>query len=254
MRSNVTLALSAYYRCDSTCLFLGDCCYDYLMKCDPRNSSFDSTITEQANIFRWCAGHSSCNKLYDFIHTSKRHIHVIDSCPIDTNTNNNNANDAYCVNENKYLTFTNYVPVVSRGIPYLNTYCAACHGVQLKDIDPITEGSTSLCHTKSVNPEYPLFHFYPKVICEHVTVNHLVKYTKLTKRIADNCLISIDPPMRYCTGGKYMEECYAYKSVHGERFTAKIRLVKFVVGIWITRSNNLASGLKSNKNVTHELL
>ena len=217
---SASVIMPKYCTCDSTCLFLGDCCYDYLMKCDPRNLSFDVAIAEQANIFRRYAGQSSCNEVYVYgtEYSRKRHIRIVDGCPHSPNTD---VYDEYCRNENEYLTFANYVPIVAQGIPYLNIYCAACHGVKLKDIDPITEVSPVLCHTEIVNPEYILYHFYPNFRCESVTVDPLVTFTKLTYRIAENCVFNIDSPMRYCTSGKYMEECFAYKTAPGQCFTSK---------------------------------
>ena len=35
------------------------------------------------------------------------------------------------------------------------------------------------------------------------------------------CIENIDTPIRYCLGGKYQEECYAYKTAYGKVFMAK---------------------------------
>ena len=212
------ISSSEYCKCDPICLFLGDCCYDYLMKCDPRKLSFEEAIIEQANEFRRHAGQSSCSLLFKTEYDRYRRIYVVDGCPIDKSTD---FYDTYCRNQSG--TFANYLPVVARGIPYLNVYCAACHGVMLKDIDVVIGNSTVLCQTHFSESEYPLFHFYPSFVCAFVTLKHLVKYTTLMKRIREKCLKNIDPPIRYCLGGKYQEECYAYKTAYGERFTAKNR-------------------------------
>ena len=138
------ISSSEYCKCDPICLFLGDCCYDYLMKCDPRKLSFEEAIIEQANEFRRHAGQSSCSSLFNTGYGRYGPIRVVDGCPTDKSTD---FYYTYCRNENQFETFANYLPIVARGIPYMNVYCAACHGVMLKDIDMVIGDSTVLCHT-----------------------------------------------------------------------------------------------------------
>ena len=188
------------------------------MICDARNFSFDEAIEEQAKHCQGYTAQSACNWLYETEHNKHSPIRIVDSCPIDQNTDVYGVN---CKQTNQPRSFANFVPVVARGIPYLNVYCAACHGMMLKGIETITGSATVVCHTRSALPEYPLFYFSQNFTCESVTVNHLAKYTKLIKRIAETCLYDIDPPTRYCTGGKYQQECIAYKTASGQMFTAK---------------------------------
>ena len=151
----------------------------------------------------------------------------MDDCPI--SNKNTDVYDTYCRNENQSRTFANYVPIVARGIPYLNVYCAACHGVMLKDVNVVTRGSTVLCQPKSLRPENPLFHFYPSFICKSVEVKYLDKYTKLVKRITENCVNVIDPPMRYCTCGNIGKNAMHTK-LHTDTFSQqKMRLVLLVI-------------------------
>ena len=216
--TSLSTALSEYCKCDPICLFLGDCCYDYLIICDARNFSFDEVIEEQAKHFHRHAGQSSCNGLYVTEYNKLTTIRLVDSCPIDKNTD---VYDAQCKQTHQSRSFANYVYIVAGGIPYLNIYCAACHGMMLKDIETVTGSTTVMCRTESTLPKYPSFHFYHNFTCESVKVDHLDKYTKLIKRTTGDCWSYIDSPMRYCTGGKYREECYAYKTANGCFFKAK---------------------------------
>ena len=204
----------AYHRqckCDPTCLFLGDCCYDYLLKCNPQKTTFDAALSEQSNSFRKYFGQSSCNGFYkmkyDDVDTD--YIRLVDSCPNDIT-----IHGALCRNDGNTTTIANFIPVVAQGVPFFNVYCAACHGMMLKDIYTLTAKPQVSCLKPKENLVYPssLRHFYPKFSCNRTTIDLSARYIKVIGRSSD-CVCGSDQPEDYCASGEYQNECFAYKAI-----------------------------------------
>ena len=50
--------------CDKYCMFIGDCCYDYLMECDKRALDINTALNAQSNLYQQFKRYSSCKTNY----------------------------------------------------------------------------------------------------------------------------------------------------------------------------------------------
>ena len=97
--------------CDHACMFLGDCCYDYLLKCDPRDLDISVALDEQYSVFRQLDRHSSCV----ILHLSKMNpLKMVNSCP--SAVHNSSAIASMCKGSRGKQTMSTCVSVLSDGV------------------------------------------------------------------------------------------------------------------------------------------
>ena len=120
--------------CDDTCLYIGDCCYDFFYLCKGE-FNLDDALMKQLEIMKNFVDKTVCTKHY--IQTTAElneylviKIPMIAKCP--PNTTDNLL--ALCVDyQNNILSVLPPIPIIHHGILYSNIYCSFCNGVPLEE-------------------------------------------------------------------------------------------------------------------------
>ena len=187
-------------KCDHTCLFLGDCCYDYLMKCGHHKLSINKALAKQIS-FRRFFDHATCDKSFLYVGCGLR---VVSQCP------QNSIHSARC--GAKRGTPSNFMPVVANGIPFRNLYCAACHGMLMKDVHIISKNPGLSCDAPKDLP-VPWDIFNHRLSCSYNPNDASSAYVAMMGRIALYCHDKTFHPIETCDDGEYKEECRAYRAI-----------------------------------------
>ena len=180
--------------CDKSCLFLGDCCFDFLFECDSRFKSLEDGITQQMVHFRrfqrytmpWSVSVIDLNKRQLF---EQLLIPVIRKCP-------ENASKDYielCENLQGRYDIAE-APVVFQGAVFYNDFCAACHGIPQEEIENfqiVVDGGST----------------YKKVFLS--AANSPVRISRFYGNIRQN-FCTTNPMATICGGGPYKDECDSY--------------------------------------------
>ena len=192
--------------CDHACMFLGDCCHDYLLECDPRKLDDSAALREQLSVFRRYHRHSSCiTEALSGIEALK----MVNTCP--QTVHSDNEIGSMCSNHSDKRTMSSCVPVESDGILYRNIYCAACHGRPLHQVHTVASFE---CPSHSISDShYHLLPFADKIDCG--TCNITVK--PQFKRYGDACWCRQALPDRSCVIPLHEDECNAYTEVVYDR-------------------------------------
>ena len=203
-----TRSLFLECKCDHACMFLGDCCYDYLIECDPRELNFSAALLHQYSIFHRFKQHSDCT--YFHIKGNEPHSYrIVNSCP--NSSDKQSVIELMCSAENGKRSISTYMPVESNGVLYLNIYCAACHGLALHQLRHVVQGFG--CTSSSpgqIDPDWLPFDM--DVRCLENRLNIKPSFNDL-KRYRDTCMCSYQMPDRSCTDDTYHKECNAYANV-----------------------------------------
>ena len=188
-------------------MFLGDCCYDYLMVCDPRKKDLSTALYQQYQIFRRFRGYSSC--LYILLAgIGSRPIKMVNSCPKSPQMDNITKQELCGAREER--TISTYIPVESNGVLYSNMYCAACHGQRFHQLRPVAY-SDFVCKPSEFNKtEAHWLPFDKHFMCVDYELRILPGFHGL-ERYFGSCACS--EPDRVCTDETYEEECNAYSYV-----------------------------------------
>ena len=188
-------------------MFLGDCCYDYLMECDPREMDLPTALHQQYQTFRRYRRYSKCAYAY-LEGMGLRQIRMVNSCPSSPQTDHI-INSELC-GSNEERTISSYVPVESNGVLYSNMYCAACHGQRFHQLRPVAHHQFAC---KSVDPshaESQWLTFDNNFLCVNYELKILPGLDGLMRYLGQcQCL----EPDRACTNEMYEEECNAYSYV-----------------------------------------
>ena len=115
--------------CDIHCMFIGDCCYDYLTECDDRGFIMRSALIEQNNFYQRFKRYSQCINT-NFEDKSYGYVLQIGTCP-----EGNEGLTELCKGKRGSKLPSWYIPVTARGILFSNVYCAACHGIRLMEVE-----------------------------------------------------------------------------------------------------------------------
>ena len=194
--------------CDRTCMYLGDCCYDYLMECDPRDMDLPTALHQQYQTFRRFRRYSKCvNTFLEEIGASR--IRMVTSCP---SSLNDNISDSIPCGARDERTISTYVPVESNGVLYSNMYCAACHGQRFHQLRPVAYHGFA-CKTMG-HVESQWLPFDKKLMCIEYKLRILPGFDNL-KRYMSSC--GCFQPDRTCTDEAYEEECNAYAYIVYDR-------------------------------------
>ena len=195
--------------CDRICLFLGDCCYDYLMKCGAQKLNIDKALAEQAN-FRRFADYATCDN-HQMSSESPCGIRIVNRCPED---NLHTIHSVLC--EAKNGTTSMFMPVVARGVPFRNVYCAACHGMLKRDVRIISKDHQLLCGDDGWE-DTPWNMFNPRLSCAQNTLKVSKSYALMKFRLSENCNHDVLPSAEHCNDDEYQEECRAYSAYRAVR-------------------------------------
>ena len=187
-------------KCDHTCLFLGDCCYDYLLKCSHQKLSINKALVKQASFQRFF-DHATCDPSYWY---SGCGLRVVNQCPeYSTHSARCGANRG---------TLSNFIPVVAKGIPFRNLYCAACHGMLMKDVRIISKNPGFSCAPIDVLP-VPWNIFNHGLSCFWNPKEVSPVYKTIKDRIFHYCRFDTFHPIDNCDDHEFKEECRAYRAI-----------------------------------------
>ena len=195
--------------CDIHCMFIGDCCYDYLVECDKREFDMNGALTIQSKFYQHFKQYSYCkyNHFEDNDKTFDSDSLQIVSCPA-----GDEELSELCGGNNGSRTFSSYIPVIARGILFSNVYCAACHGIRLQEVEILTTTYNIKC-TEHAEIEAQLLPFQHTFRCIKPSLA-LDKKPQYLQRFEKPCLCSTSTSVySNCTNTKYKDECHAYTAV-----------------------------------------
>ena len=170
--------------CDPYCIFFGDCCYDYLLQCKSDLYNLDSVLKEQFQFYQRFSKHTSCRRVDSPEHPFGESIHVVDRCPAKMD---NSTHAALCKAEVGFRTLASLMLVITNNVIFLNSYCAACHGILMHEIEMISEEYGIQCYTPQSNI-CPWTHLCQNLECPHAKVNINQKYNRLFDRARIHCI------------------------------------------------------------------
>ena len=195
--------------CDRICLFLGDCCYDYLMKCGPQKLNIDKALAEQARFHRF-ADYATCDN-YQTFSDHPCGLHMVNQCP---EVKKHTIHSELC--GNKFGTISMFIPVVAKGVPFRNVYCAACHGMLKKDVYIISKDHQILCGDRSDFENTPWNMFNHSLSCAQNILKVSISYASMRDRLSEICMHDALQSTEHCNDDEYQEECRAYRAVRRE--------------------------------------
>ena len=201
--------------CDSMCLYLGDCCYDYLYECGPLNYTLTDGIKKQAEIFLQSKPYFRCAIIYIHAAVHEEHVayettlaFVIATCPASADT--------------RYFTLCNQsvsarTPVHWKGLLYRNIFCAACHGAPLAEVGWMQ--AELLC------PDTGGSYKGQKEECSCVRLAVDDSPVDMT-RLVNHCLLqrcTLATHKAVCADGNpHAEECRAYRAISHMESTSNL--------------------------------
>ena len=200
--------------CDIHCIFVGDCCYDYLIECDNKEYDLNSALTAQSSFHQRLKQYSSCKNTHFKGKINTGGFLQIVSCPV-----GDEQLIELCEDNRGSRTFSSYIPVTARGILFSNVYCAACHGIRLQEVEIVTETYNIMCK-RDVGMKEQFVPFQHNFQCEYLLLALSNKYQGL-QRFRNPCLC---PTRMYsdCTNLKFKDECHAYAAVLRQNGTLKV--------------------------------
>ena len=141
-------------KCDNECMFLGDCCYDYLVECDPRNLDLRTAHQEQISAFHQFDYYSNCVDIWGEDDSNKS-SKVVNFCPLPHDTDN----ALKCRYGQRKTTISYHMPVENNGVLFLNMFCAACHGLPLHQLKLVADYNFE-CDTTIRDTKFPWKSFF----------------------------------------------------------------------------------------------
>ena len=103
--------------CDNACMFLVDCCYDYLLECNPWNRDISAALHEQYSVFCRLDSHRDC--VNTDIPPYTRPVKTVHICP--SGLHNGSVIESKCKDTHGKGTISTCVPVESDWVLYRNT-------------------------------------------------------------------------------------------------------------------------------------
>ena len=199
-------------KCDQACLFLGDCCFDYLYECGERpNRDFESNLAKQSAIYRRFRPYWTCRSMFAVDmrnHTLRTMLRLVDTCPPDSLPYQNSL----CAGHKRTISY--YIPAISNGVLFLNIYCAACHGIPWEDIWQVVQNNDVRCTVDdSDDRRHPSQLLRADIRCQHAL---LWDYSGLLDRYGASCECLSDEVdvliWDDCNEQPWVTECAAYLS------------------------------------------
>ena len=200
--------------CDQACLLLSDCCYDYLMICSSQKLNFNNALAQQANFRRKFYDYASCAQI------NGKCFRIVNLCPQQDNSSLYSSQCAISTYKSPKGTMSSFIPVVAKAIPFYNIYCAACHGMLMKDVHYIRKTQGLQCENNSILPT-PWSYFNHRLQCQFVKFDIDSKHEMPLKRLMEDCRKNPSCPVDDCVDEKYQEECDAYRAIQQHIDTAK---------------------------------
>ena len=198
-------------KCDRACLFLGDCCFDYLVECDSDELELTAALHQQYNMSRRFEGYSGCVYL-DIENRFLSSYRMVTSCPDQPQSHVNNATKAMCGSDPDKRALSTYMPVENNGVLYFNMFCAACHGLTRHQMRHVTNYRLG-CYAPDWNgKDVNLLPFMTNIMCKGYALNIKSAFNNL-ERYQDTCSCLYRLPDRSCTDEAYHEECNAYSNI-----------------------------------------
>ena len=124
-------------KCDKACMFLGDCCCDYLMECDSRDIDLNTALHEQLSTFQRFELFTTCVDLW--YEKAERATKLVDFCPTAPVPHGLHSELAVLCEANINPSMSTSVPVEHNGVLFQNMYCAACHGLPFHQINQVID-------------------------------------------------------------------------------------------------------------------
>ena len=171
--------------CDIHCMFIGDCCYDYLMECDNREFVMSSALAEQSYFYQYHKQYSYC-KQSDF-EDIKGYVRQISSCP-----EGKDEMTDLCEGKDGGNLFSWYIHVTARGILFSNVYCAACHRIRLQEVEIATARYVMKC-INELDVKVQLVPFQLNFRC----AGHIGKVANRYKGLSRKCVCNPDHKKKY---------------------------------------------------------
>ena len=196
-------------KCDHACMFLGDCCYDYLIECDPRDMDPVTAIHEQLSIFQRFEIFTRCIRVWpeNYEHRSK----VVAECPKSPTSLDDIKLNNMCGKAGVTKTISSYVPVESNGVLFQNMYCAACHGLQFDQINQVIDYTVECSNVKDEKVNLRWLPFFYACKIHFTAVSMKPHFAAGWHRYQDVCKCP-PPPYRKCSPHIFTDECIAYRN------------------------------------------
>ena len=123
--------------CDDSCLYIGDCCFDFVYLCKG-GYDLDGALTHQERIIAYFSRKTSCSEQYfregesagDVIYKTIK-ILMVTKCPSGATKSLLDSCEDY---EHHVFPALPQIPVMHRGIIYRNIYCLLCNGENSEDV------------------------------------------------------------------------------------------------------------------------
>ena len=125
-------------QCDNLCLYLGDCCYDYLHECKLQNYTLENGIKKQARIAVHWKPYVQCVVVNikaaihgDFTAYEETTIAMVATCPSSADEHHIRL----CNQSSSLANVWARTPVHWRGLLFRNIFCAACHDAPPAEVE-----------------------------------------------------------------------------------------------------------------------
>ena len=195
--------------CDPACMFLGDCCYDYLLECENREVVLDVALRKQLQMFRRFERYSSCALLNVGKYGVWVYFKMVTVCPNTYETDI--VMKGMCEKTYRKQMMSDCIPVEWNGVVFRNMYCAACHGLTVHQVSPVSRRMLVVPpHNNNGDISWLPFDGYTGHFACNLDVK---KALNGMKRYKNTCSCVTPLPIRSCRDGRFREECNAYSFV-----------------------------------------
>ena len=187
--------------CDPLCLYMGNCCFDYLYRCG-NYSELNYALQVQAKYRLRFKDKVKCLRIDVFI--SKRdgvyeyrfgEIPLIGRCPEGADPSISKR----CESRNIFLFYPR-VLVHHMGVLYANSFCAVCNGIGIDKMNAISREIIKVDDEYSAAETYHFVNRFPETI------------VPLYNTYGDFCMEKCDFGDDICLDGTFSEECAAYQA------------------------------------------
>ena len=191
--------------CDDSCLYLGDCCFDFVYLCRG-GYDLDSALTHQEHIMNYFSRKTSCSVHYfydgmsvgDVIYKTIK-ILMVTKCPSNATKSLLDSCEDY---EHHAFPALPQIPVIHKGIIYGNIYCSLCNGACPEEV-------RLLSHTLLNTTDVPKQDANSNQVYNSVVITDLDEYQQNRWNRACNPLCKFQSFQ--CSEEQRARECRAYQ-------------------------------------------
>lgn len=202
--------------CDPPCLFLGDCCHDYLFHCDNDSTHLHTqsqSMIRQGELPLRFHGNTCCETFRIFYGKRGRPyssvaLKMVCKCPPDSPSKSQHL----CEN-NMHGSQPHPIPFFWKNAIFANIHCALCYGMPIVEVKPVNF----------------TFQCIDKIPYDNLTLTSLLHLTNTGQcflvllpftddlqlaRYSDGCdttLASIIAPPK-CEDSRFLQECFSYSA------------------------------------------